>query len=439
MKPCTTAAQSRELDYYHDATRPGFFSLLYDDGGEKLRQKCFKMGQLGEFYRACDLTRDVYLSQAEFIRPSRLKIDVARIAVNFIDLDYYNTQWRGHTPEKLAVALLIHCNDHGILPPSAIISSGRGLNCKWYFESPIPRRALLRWDAVQTELVAKFADFGADPKAKDASRVLRLEHSVNSKCGKTVEIINPFGREPHLYDFEALARELLPWDRKGIRDKQTERKLQLETKRHHTKQVGDKHYPGLRPLSTAQLCWDRLADLRTLAALRGGVQHGQRDTFLFLAGCFLAWTVEPEQLQASIEQIALEFAPGFSVSEVRGYTSSVIKRAQDAKKGEQIIWQGHSCDPRYRFKNCTLIELLQITPAEEQQLQTIISDAEKRRRDANRHRQKRRMQGAVARETYLQAAEDRKASARLMRAQGMSVEQIAAMLDVSRRTAFNYL
>ena len=75
-----------------------------------------------------------------------------------------------------------HVTDEGIPPASLVVHSGRGVYLKWLLKSPLPQAALPRWNAVQPEIVSRgLADLGADPKARDASRVLRLVATCNTK------------------------------------------------------------------------------------------------------------------------------------------------------------------------------------------------------------------------------------------------------------------
>ena len=83
-------------------------------------------------------------------------------------------------------------------------------------------------------------------------------------------------------------------------------------------------------------------------------------------------------------------------------------------------------DPRYRWRNDTLIQRFGITPDEERQLATIVSSGEAARRDAERKIQYRQEAGAVSRQVYEGNAEQKRATARLMRAQGKSWAAIAA-------------
>ena len=81
--------------------------------------------------------------------------------------------------------------------------------------------------------------------------------------------------------------------------------------------------------------------------------------------------------------------------------SAVIRRALMAARGETVEWQGQQWDPRYRFTNETIIELLQITPEEQRQLSTIWSDDVRREKNRKRKEAERRAAGVRPREEYL--------------------------------------
>ncbi|GJA79156.1 hypothetical protein [Aeromonas caviae] len=98
---------------------------------------------------------------------------------------------------------------------------------------------------------------------KDASRVLRLVNTVNSKSGEVCRVIHveqgPDG-EPIRYNFEYLAEALLPVVRWDI---EADRKARAD--RRQFKLLPGGQTGNLRTLNGRQLAWDRLEDLRTLA------------------------------------------------------------------------------------------------------------------------------------------------------------------------------
>lgn len=424
-----------EVDFFHSTARQGFFSIL-SKKNDSTTQRSYRLSDLTQVLQLVDKRHDTYISQAEFTRPNRRVVNLARIGLCFVDVDFYGVDvLRYLTPDQVAGQILNFSNDNGIPIPSVIISSGRGLYLKWFLSSTIPRQALPRWNAIQGNLVSLFDSFGADVKAKDASRVLRLESTLNTKTGNTVQVI--WGQEtPTLYDFEELSRELLPLDRHELR---VEKKGREARKTLLTLLNGESKARGHKGLNPLRLNWDRLEDIRKLAIMRGGVQPGARDIFLFLGICFASWVIAPGQLYFEAEALAREFAPGLSRNQIHGYTSTAINRAHAAAKGEKQEWNGQLKDPRYRYSNARLVEALRITPDEERHLKTIISQGEAKERDRLRDEKRRRATGARTRQSYLGAAKDRRATARLMAAQGRKPAEIAQALGVSRMSVSRYL
>ena len=76
---------------YHDSNRSGFFSLLVDVRGEK-RQSSHRLADMPAILNLVDKTRDTWMSQAEFIRPNRRVVNLARLGLLFTDLDTYRVR-----------------------------------------------------------------------------------------------------------------------------------------------------------------------------------------------------------------------------------------------------------------------------------------------------------------------------------------------------------
>jgi hypothetical protein len=421
---------------YHSNDRGGYFALCHHDA-ERWRQEWYELILLPEVLKYVNPRLDTYLSQAEFFRRNRRLVNLARIGLCFAEIDYYNVpDYRWHEPQKMAFLIIDYCQREGILLPSLIISSGRGLHLKWILEAPIPMQALPRWGAVQKYLSERFRQFGADMNGIDGSRVLRLEHTVNTKTGEVCKVIwTNFGDniEPARYDFELLMHEVLPFTREELQYLKAQRQ-----KRRERAAVEGKlpNTIGLQGRSERQLNWDRLDDLRTLARLRNqadGIHEGMRDTFLFLATCFAAWAVDPTLLYQEILQLAAEFVPSLSRREILGYTSAAYGRAKDTINS--------GIETRYKFKNQTLIDRLQITREEERSLKTIIGMEEALERDRQRKRASYRQDkpDAIERGEYLLQASNRREQAIVLAGKGKSIPEIARELGVSIHTIKNYL
>ena len=99
-----------EAGLYHDAGRHGFFAVLQHHNGG-MRQECFRLGQLAEVLRLLPRDRDSWISQAEFTGPNRRLVNLARVGLQFADLDTYRTDLGRLTPGQQVGALLDHLED----------------------------------------------------------------------------------------------------------------------------------------------------------------------------------------------------------------------------------------------------------------------------------------------------------------------------------------
>ena len=387
-----------EAGCYHDTARQGFFSLLMATGeGSGKKQDSYRLSQMPVVLSMLDHSRDTWLSQAEFIKPNRRVVNLARIGLLFADLDTYREPWaQGRSPEQLAAAVMFRCYDEGVPPPSILVFSGRGVQAKWLLDGTLPRQALPRWNACQRYLIDRLAGLGADPAAKDASRVLRLVNTVNSKSGEVCRVIHveqgPDG-EPIRYNFEYLAEALLPVARWDI---EADRKARAD--RRQFKLLPGGQTGNLRTLNGRQLAWDRLEDLRTLAR-----------------------ELDPRWNYRSAELMTL------------------YAKAKAHEAGEKVEFGGKQFAPLYTPKNDTLISLFHITDDEQRKLRTLISRDMAAERHSEREKARRRAAGAVDRASYLEAASAKQAQALALKAQGLSVRAIAAQMGISKTAAGRYI
>ncbi|MCQ9423883.1 replication protein [Pseudomonas sp. LJDD11] len=429
---------------YHDRTRAGFFSLLVDYRGEK-RQSSHRLADMPKVLDLLDKKRDAWMSQAEFIRPNRRVVNLLRLGLLFADLDTYRVPaLAGRTPEALAASVLYFCGEEGLPSPSVLIYSGRGIQAKWLLDGTIPRQALPRWNACQRYLVHRLAHVGADPMAKDASRVLRTVETVNSKSGEVCRVVHVQSGadgEPIRYNFEYLAEALLPaarWTIEQQRQEQAEQRERRATKKPFLLVPGGKA-DNLRGFSGRQLAWDRLEDLRKLAELRGGVSEGSRMQHLFwrLNFLLLSGATNSNQMYHEAAALARELDPQWNSRSKELMT--LFSKAKAYEAGEKISFGGKDYAPLYTPRNDTLINLFGITTDEQRQLKTIVSQAEAAERHRKREECRRRASGAVDRETYLETAKSKQAKAQSLRREGLSVRAIAKQMAVSVMAVSRYI
>ena len=116
--------------------------------------------------------RNIYVSQLEFSERKRTVNSVAAMNVSFLDLD--GKLARNQTPEEWRDIVLKHCQRYAIPEPNEMVFSGNGIHVKWIYTRPASRNQLERWSRVERLLFAQFETLGADAKALDAARVLRV-------------------------------------------------------------------------------------------------------------------------------------------------------------------------------------------------------------------------------------------------------------------------
>ena len=94
--------------------------------------------------------------------------------------------------------------------------------------------------------------------------------------------------------------------------------------------------------------------------------------------------------------------------DLSGHCSTLLRRARDAHASRD--WSQF-----YRYGKRRLIDLLQITPAEERHMRALISDGEKHRRHLASDHARRRAAGMVERTAYLAEAAQRQTRAAMLR------------------------
>ena len=350
-------------------------------------------------------TRDGFLTVNEFYG-WRQVASLKSLRSLYVDIDRLLSQ------EDIADAL-----HQAKLPwPSLIVWSGRGVHLYWLHD-PMPARALPVWQRCQDTIVKALLFAGADPAAKDCARFLRMCGTLNAKNGATV-----LGQvfDPTPWSFHDLCDEIL-----GPRPEPKARVLDLATA---------KASRGERLRTGSIYDWWHLVyrDLLAIAEKHwfGGIPQGYRDQFLFLSSVALSWFAHTDTLEDELTRRAQTWTPGLKVSEVRDAISPAIQRARRAVAGEKVLFNGQERDPRYWYKRETLHGLMEpLIDAElAPQLRAIIpEDVRQERRDSRfsaRYEDHYTGQGVKA------SNEQKRATARIMRAQGKTLKQISDDLGI---------
>ncbi|WP_051540330.1 hypothetical protein [Clostridium ihumii] len=342
---------------------------------------------------------NIYISMNTFFKPSRRIECIKELKANFIDLDIYNTKF---TKEQIIMNLEENYFNRSIPRPNIIVDSGRGLYLIWLINS-VPGQALPLWKAVEEYLYKELKEFGADRKALDAARILRVPESINSKSNSKVKVIDHY---EYTYDLREIQNNFLP----ELKPK--------EKKKGRPKKVIFVH-------RERSLYYARIQDLIKLCELRKYDLKGHRELILFLYRYYLCvFTEDAEKALNDTLELNNEFI--YPLKE---------KEAITATKSAETCY--FSKDKQYKYKNETLIELLEITEDEQRVMTTIISKSEYKRRDRiyqkNKYNEKLKKDGKMSKKEELKLTREKIKNLRL---EGFKNKEIMQMLGISSTTTF---
>jgi hypothetical protein len=124
---------------------------------------------------------------------------------------------------------------------------------------------------------------------------------------------------------------------------------------------------------------------------------------MLLYGVGMSYLVDsPQQLRREMITIASDYC-GWPDHETNSRLSAVFSRADAAARGQRVNYHNGLRDPRYRYKDTTLAEMLAVT-AEEMRLldlRHLVTNEIKRERDRERKITKYRGAGLASRDFYL--------------------------------------
>ncbi|MBI6019186.1 DNA-binding response regulator, partial [Clostridium perfringens] len=146
---------------------------------------------------------NIYITLNTFYKPCRRLENIKELNTLFIDLDYYKT---GKTKDQVLMNLEKNYFNQSIPIPNYVIDSGRGMYLIWIINA-VPSKALPLWKAVQEYLYNQLKYFGADRQALDATRILRVPGSINSKSKTVVNILDEY---EYIYDLREIQNGFLP-------------------------------------------------------------------------------------------------------------------------------------------------------------------------------------------------------------------------------------
>lgn len=382
------------LDFIHSKSK-GWITKAEMNGSYKQWHYKYKELEKQDFNNL-----NTYISLNTFYSTYRRLEYIKELNTHYIDLDVYNT---GFTKGQVVMNLEENYFNRTIPRPNFIVDSGRGLYLIWKINS-VPSKALPLWKAVEDYLYGVLKPFGADRKALDPTRILRIPGSINSKSESTVEILD---RYDYIYDLREIQNNFLP---------------ELDENRPKKKGRPCKKVFIHRERS---LYYARIQDLVKLCEIREYDLKGHREHILFLYRYYLCYFYE--DTEKALED-ALELNEEFILPLHKAEATRATRSA------ERVYL---SKDKQYKYKNDTLIELLEITELEQTHMCTIISNKESKRRrsirDVKRYQEQLKAQGKITKKEELSIIRGKIKS---LREKGFKNKEIMRILGISSTTTF---
>lgn len=366
---------------------------------------------------------DCYVSTNESTFKRR-EADVNALTMLTCDLDTYKSEkYHSTSHERLITDVKAVCVSF-CLPYPSIVYSGNGYYLKWIFISKVkvnPNSYVSKidkkkrefqivtpidvWKAAQIAINRIFTDFGSDTNALDASRVLRMCGTINSKTGKMAELLEFNEKVSYEEMLEILKSHTTSDDINSlsplpkIKSEKEKKKPDLKVVKFESIEKSPKNTPhkNFIPKNRLSLAIERYKDLLKLIKLRGGVvQEGQRMNFLLwilnfkcIAGAVHIGNFDEEALKMGNKIFNGDDFGLDDLSTLRNkleeYNLRRAKNPQDFNKFETI--------PLYTPTSQTLIAKLNITKDEQAHLKTIIDKDEVKERAKNRKYNERRAKG----------------------------------------------
>ena len=354
---------------------------------------------------------------------------VLKINAVYVDLDYYKMDNLQGLPPTDVLNLI--SMEYPTMPkPSIVQDSGNGMYLIWLLDNTnASRKAKDFARKLMSTITKKLKRYGADPQCTNLSRVLRLPYTINGKTGRLSYLIeNNYQR----YSLKDMAEWLWEIDEINYipttetRAKATDKVINISSKKK----------------TISSLNWSRAVDVDKLIDLRGGKCNGYRELMLFIGTLhFMYATRSSQEAQDYINNLNSKFTKPLGknvlktiIRECERVTIEYYKCVDDKSIYDNNV---SKC---YKYKNETIIELLDITSEEQQQMNVLIGTEERKQRKSKRNKAdyqaRREEQGKLSREEK-KALTQEKVSELIQ--QGYKQTEISKILGIGIATVKRYV
>ncbi|MEH6943048.1 AsnC family protein [Bacillus sp. JJ722] len=396
-----------------------------DKNGYK-KQQFYGLNDLDQLIKVAKKRKtDLYLSLNGFEYGSRETNALKQIRNIGVDIDCYKLGISVESALERIKDLIFKAK---IPNPNLVIFSGRGIQLIYSISGGASPKMAYLSKYITSQYIAELTHLGADTSATDVTRVFRLPYSVNGRNGKRVEVDVWRTLEYHLEELYSYCTPL-----------EAQRKPSKKRKGTLVSLPSHRGLFNLYSLNTA-----RKDDLETLVSLRNG-DIEKRNVLTYIYSYTVALILKNKEATLAFAQ---QMNNSFADPQKKGEVNRTAGRAYDDameffREYEQRdfkMWYKQLDGIKRPMKNANVIDELDITPAEMAQFETLIDSAEKYSRKVK----KRREQGVIEREEYLEQQKEQSEDKLwqleqvIERHPDWTNKQLVAHLGWSLRTVQNY-
>jgi hypothetical protein len=398
------------------------------------------------FYGSTDigrLVRDTAHKEKQFISINAFKVNwkdkvfsrkteyLQQIRNIAIDVDQYKLDLSIEQGLDIIQSLVVENK----LPEPNLVLTSRGIQLFYSIDGGASPKLSWWTQYITEQFVTKLFEVGADSNAKDLSRVMRVPYSVNERNGS---LVKPDIWNDTSYSLQELYKYCKPID---------STKARKQTKRNNV--VIDFNKGMIRYFRTNNA---RLKDFNKLIELRGGNFTGMRNVFLYVYSYHRALMVKDKEVLLNMMRDVFKDvyttdrkAKPMRDSEFKTTVYSAYKDAmkyfEHYKDNNYQLFYGTNDGIIKPYKTSNLIEKLNITLQEQQELSVLCNESIKRdkrnQQELERIEAKRREQGMKSMDDYnttRQAKKDKlKADVLKLKERGLSNGAISEKLEISKR------
>lgn len=410
----------------------GYIQVMQLKDNKVINLKNYKGITLEEVIKEYTGNTDTFITPNSTYNGRRSARNIRQLRALYIDLDNKEFGFNDLVYRTWELVL-----QEKIPEPTMVVSSGRGAHIYWRIEHA-PYQALATWQELEDYFCYQLKELGADKKATDASRVLRLPDTINSRNKEAckVMIIN----NDITYSMYDLREKYLKWKPKIFKQEVIKEVINNREVEHKV----------LKFFTSYTLHMARAEDILTICKLRDYKVTGYRNMILHCYAYWLGVTYRDEdELIKLVNELNNKFTEPMKQNEVQAILRCIPKAIdkfidyeQGMRSGERKrVSKGMRDKGGYWYKNETLIERLDITEEEQKHLKTIINTKEKYRRGGEdkkaKQKAKRRNKDGLTKKQQEKLELINKIKE--LKQQGLRQKEVAEILNKSIRTIRRYL